>query len=140
MGEMRMRKLVTLLTMLMVSVTFVGCAHIGSQTNLGQVANDHGLVNVTTGDGTFENYKATGHYSGIEFGIAVGIPWIFKFMEIYPMQSNEDQLGQLASDAKADGANAMINVAPPKEFYTGFPFFIVGLYIDRTEGTGIATK
>jgi hypothetical protein len=135
-----MRKAMTLVTMLLVSITFVGCAHIGGGTNLGQVANDHGLVNVTTGDGTFENYTATGYHKSTEFGIAVGIPFLVKVMELYPMQSNEKQLGEVAADAKAAGANALINVTPPDEFYTGFPFFIVGLYLDRTAGTGIATK
>ncbi len=135
-----MRKAISLVTMLLVSFTFVGCAHIGSGTNLGQVASDHSLINVTTGDGTFENYTATGHHKSTEFGIALGIPFLFKFMELYPMQSNEQQLGRIAADAKSDGANALINVSPPDEFFTGFPFFIVGLYLDRTEATGIATK
>lgn len=135
-----MRKAISLVTMLLVSVSFVGCAHIGGGTDLGQVADDHGLINVTTGDGTFENYTATGHHKSTEFGIAVGIPFLFKFMEVYPMQDNEAQLGRIAADAKEGGANALINVAPPDEFYTGFPFFIIGLYLDRAEGTGIATK
>lgn len=135
-----MRKFISLVTMLVVSFTVLGCAHIGGGTDLGQVADDHGLINVTTGDGTFENYKATGHHKSTEFGIAIGIPFLLKFMEVFPMQDNEAQLGRIASDAKADGANALINVTPPNEFYTGFPFFIIGLYLDRAEGTGIATK
>ena len=46
----------------------------------------------------------------------------------------------MAQKAKEMGANAMINVDPPREFYTGLPFFIVGLYVDTVEGTGIDVK
>ena len=44
-----------------------------------------------------------------------------------PRQSNVD-------------AVTMINVTPPKESYWGFPFGIVGIYIDTCAGTGIKTK
>ena len=47
---------------------------------------------------------------------------------------------QIAKDAKAGGANAVINAKPPKEMYTGFPFFFIGLYVDSAAGTGIQTK
>jgi hypothetical protein len=120
--------------------TMTGCMYWGSGTNLTEVAQDTGMINVTTGDGTFENYTATGHYAGVEFGVAVGIPWLIKIMELFPVQSNEGLLKQIANEAKNDGANAMINVTPHKCGYYGFPFIIVGLYVDRTEGTGIKVK
>lgn len=136
-----MRKLIALGTMLVASVSFTGCAHLGSHVNLDQVAKEHGMKSVTTGDGGYTSFANSGiHYRSLEFGIAVGIPIIFKFMEIFPMQSNEAQLGRIAEDAKADGANALINVQPPRELYTGFPFFIVGLYLDRAEGTGVTAN
>jgi len=117
-----------------------GCAYLPSGTDLSDVADDVGMINVTTGDGTFENYTATGHFKGTEIGIALGIPYLIKFMELYPVQSNEDLLACIASDAKDDGANAMINVTPHREAYTGFPFFFIGIYVDQCEGTGIKTK
>lgn len=136
-----MRKLIALVTMLIASVSFVGCAHLGSEVNLDQVAKEHDMKSVTTGDGGYSSFANSGiHYRSLEFGIAVGIPIILKFMEIYPMQSNEAQLGQIAEEAKADGANALVNVQPPRGLYTGFPFFIVGLYLDRTEGTGVTVN
>ena len=109
-------------------------------TDLSDVARDSGLSNVTTGDGTFEDYTATGHYTGTEIGIGVGIPMLVKLIELYPAQTNEMLLTSVADEAKADGADAMINVTPAKESYTGFPFFIVGVYVDKAEGTGISLK
>lgn len=136
-----MRKMIALVTMLIASVSFVGCAHLGSQVDLDKVAQDYEMKSVTTGDGGYSSFANSGiHYRSLEFGIAVGIPIIFKFMELYPMQSNEDQIGQIAKEAKADGANALINVQPTRQLYTGFPFFIVGLYLDRTEGTGVTVN
>lgn len=113
-----------------------GCAYIGASTNLGQVAQSNGLVNVTTGDGTFENYNAVGQYKATEIGIALGI-FTFKYMELYPVQSNEELLGQIAQDARNAGSDAMINVTPHREQFYGF---IIGLYIDTAEGTGIKLK
>lgn len=136
-----MRKVMSLLTMLIVSFTVVGCAHLPGSTDLDQVARDNGLAGVTTGDGGFDSYEHSGiHYKSTEVGIAVGIPFLLKLIEVFPMQSNEAQLGQIAQDAKGNGADALVNVDPPNEFYTGFPFFIVGLYIDRAEGTGVTMK
>lgn len=135
-----MRKFFALVALLAVSASMTGCMYWGSGTNLTEVAKEHGMINVTTGDGTFENYQATGHYRGTEFGIAVGIPFLIKIIEIFPAQSNEGLLGQIAGEAKNEGANAMINVNPHQSNYYGFPFFIVGLYVDRTEGTGIKVK
>ena len=132
-----MKKSLLLLSALVMAVSLNGCMYWGSGTNLAEVAQKNKMMNVTTGDGTFENYKTTGFYKGTEFGIAVGIPGLIKIMELFPVQSNEDLLGQIANKAAADGANAMINVTPHQESYLGFPFFIVGLYVDRTEGTGI---
>lgn len=117
-----------------------GCAYLGGKTNLKEVADRNGLINVTTGDGTFENYQAVGHYTGTEIGIGVGIPGLIKLVELYPAATNEDLLSSVAADAKADGSNAMINVTPAKSFYTGIPFFFVGLYIDGAAGTGIDQK
>ena len=135
-----MRKWMLVLSCLTVGFLSTSCLYVGGGTDLGAVARRAGMTNVTTGDGTYENYTATGYYTGLEFGIAVGIPGLFKIMELYPVQSNEALLGQIAQSAAADGANGMINVTPPSESYWGLPFGIIGLYIDRTAGTGIKTN
>lgn len=122
------------LAVLVAVLSTVGCVMPKSQ-DLGKVAADHGLVNMTTGDGTFENYKATNFSSATEFGFGFGFPF-FKFMEVFPAYSNEDLLGEIAIDTKDHGGNAMINVEPVNE---GFYGFIFGLYIDSTSGTGIRT-
>lgn len=116
-----------------------GCAHLPGKCDLAKVASDAQLQNVTTGDGTFENYQATGHYTSTEIGIGVGIPGI-KLLELYPKQDDTAQMTQVAKDAKGAGANAVINAKPPSGFYTGLPFFFVGLYIDKAAGTGIKGK
>ncbi len=117
-----------------------GCLNIPGKTDLNKAANDAQLINVTTGDGTFADYKATGFHTSTEVGIAVGIPGLFKIVELYPKQDNTEQMTQIAKDAKAAGANAVINAQPTKEFYSGFPFFFVGIYVDKAAGTGIKTK
>jgi len=125
---------------LAVSVLFAtGCAHLPGRCDLSKVAQDAQLQNVTTGDGTFENYKATGYYTSTEIGLAVGIPGI-KFIELVPKQDDTAQMTQIARDAKKDGATAVINAKPPKDLYTGFPFFFVGIYVDCADGTGIKAK
>ncbi len=121
------------------SILATGCAHLPGKCDLGKVAADAQLQNVTTGDGTFENYQATGFYTSTEIGLAVGIPGI-KLMELYPKQDDTVQMTQIAKDAKGAGATAVINAHPPKGMYTGFPFFFVGLYIDNAAGTGIKAK
>ena len=135
-----MRKWMLVLSCLAVGILSTGCLYIGGEVDLEQAARNSGLTNITTGDGTYENYTAIGHYTGLEIGIAVGIPGIFKFQELYPVQSPEALLAQIARSAAGDGANGMINVTPHRSTYTGIPFFIIGLYIDRTEGTGIKTN
>jgi hypothetical protein len=135
-----MRKFILLISIIGLALLLNGCTHLGSGTDLSDVADNVGMKNITTGDGTFENYTATGYFQGTEIGIAVGLPLFGKFIELYPVQSNEEQLAQIAGDAKDDGADAMINVTPHQECYTGFPFGIIGLYIDRCDGTGISTK
>jgi hypothetical protein len=132
-----MRKFLSLLAAFSLVAVVSGCTFHGG-TNLGEVAQRSGLSNVTTGDGTFEDYTATGYHTGTEVGIAVGIPYLVKLMELYPKQTNEDLMTAVADAAKADGAEAMINVTPVKEMYLGVPFFIVGLYVDTAAGTGIA--
>ncbi len=135
-----MRKGSVLLLMVGLAALLTGCVYLPGGTDLSDVADDVGLTNITTGDGTFENYTATGHFTGTELGIAVGLPGIGKFLELYPVQSNEELLKKVAQDAKDDGAKAMINVTPHKELYTGFPFFFIGVYVDVCNGTGINTK
>lgn len=135
-----MKRAVLLLTVMGSLILFGGCAYLPGGADLSDVADDVGMINITTGDGTFENYKATGHFTGTEIGIALGIPQLIKFMELYPQQTNEELLRCIAMDAKDDGADAMINVTPHKETYTGFPFFFIGVYVDHCEGTGIKTK
>lgn len=116
-------------------VATMGCIAPTSQ-NLGQVAADHGLINMTTGDGTFANYTATNYSTATEFGFGFGFPF-FKFMEVYPGLTNEDLLGEIAFDTTQHGGNAMINVEPVNETFYGFMF---GLYIDSTAGTGIIVR
>lgn len=127
-------------TLLVATVALTGCTSLGSKTDLAAVAQSNGLTNVTTGDGTFENYTATGRYDQTEIGIAVGIPLVAKLIELFPMYSNEALLGDAAMAAKADGATAMINVVPHCSTYTGLPFVFVGVYIDKAAGTGIKAK
>jgi hypothetical protein len=121
------------------SILATGCAHIPGKCDFAQIAKDVQLQKVTTGDGTFENYQTTGYYSSTEIGLAVGIPGI-KFMELVPSQDDTAQMTHIAQDAKSDGATAVINAQPPKGLYTGFPFFFVGLYVDKAAGTGIKSK
>lgn len=121
--------------------TFVtGCAHLPGKCDLGQVAKDAQLQNVTTGDGTFENYLATGYYTSTEIGLAVGFPGIVKLLELFPKQDDTAQMTQIAKDAKSAGATAVINAHPTKSLYTGFPFLFVGIYVDSADGTGIKSK
>ena len=121
------------------SVLAAGCAHLPGKCDLAQVAKDAQLQNVTTGDGTFENYQATGYYTSTEIGIGVGFPGI-KLMELFPVQDDTAQMTQIAKDAKNAGATSVINAQPPKGIYTGLPFIFVGLYIDKAAGTGIKSK
>ena len=116
-----------------------GCANLPGSVNLTKAASDAQVMNVTTGDGTFADYKATGYHTSTEVGIAVGIPGL-KLFELYPRQDDTAQMTQIAKDAKAAGANAVINAQPPKALYTGIPFFFVGVYVDQAAGTGIQTK
>jgi len=133
-----MRKAIAFIAVLALAApALTGCVYHGTQTNLTEAATKAGMMNITTGDGTFENYKATGYYTGQEFGLAVGIPGLWKITELFPVQSNEDLLARVADEAKAGGANAMINVTPHSEHYYGFPFGILGFYVDTAAGTGI---
>lgn len=134
-----MHKLLALASTLLLAATLTGC-QLSSSTNLSEVARAAQLSNVTTGDGTFENYKATGHYKATEVGIGVGLPFIGKFFELFPAATNEELLTDAATAAKGDGATAMINVTPAAECYYGIPFIIVGIYVDHADGTGIAVK
>jgi hypothetical protein len=135
-----MRKLSLAVFCLFVASMATGCMYVQQQVSLKEAAASANMVNVTTGDGTFENYQAVDHQQGCELGIAVGIPFIGKFVELFPVQTNQQMLNTMAQKSAANGANAMINVSVPREHYLGFPFFIVGLYLDHTEGTGIKTK
>jgi len=112
-----------------------GCV-FQSRVNLGEVASNVGFVNVTTGDGTFENYRAVSYERASELGIGLGI-FSFKLMELYPAMTNEALLQDAAERTKAKGANAMINVRPQTGFFFGF---IIGGYWDTTAGTGIDFK
>ncbi len=123
----------------MASFLATGCAHLPGSCDLAKVAKDAQLQNVTTGDGTFANYQATGYHTSTEIGLAVGFPGI-KLMELFPKQDDTAQMTQVAKDAKTAGATDVINAVPPKGLYTGFPFIFVGLYIDKAAGTGIKSK
>ena len=69
-----------------------------------------------------------------------GVEWKGYLFELYPKQDDTAQMTQVAKDAKKDGATSVINAKPPTGFYTGLPFFFVGLYIDNAAGTGIKSK
>ena len=135
-----MKKFVKSLGALTLVAALAGCAYLPGGTDLSDVANDAGLDNVTTGDGTFENYTATGHYTATEIGLGFGIPGIGTLLPIFPAVSNEGLLGSAADTAKNDGADSMINVTPAQNEYYGIPFFIFGLYVDHAGGTGIDSK
>jgi len=127
------------LAVTLTSVLATGCAHMPGRCDMAKVAADAQLQNVTTSDATFETHQATGRYTSTEIGIGVGIPFI-KMLELYPKQDDTTQMTQIARDAKKDGATAVVDAAPPKGLYTGFPFFFIGLYVDSAAGTGIKAK
>ncbi len=52
-------------------------------------------------------------------------------------RSQPNRLRLMGVEAMVASRPALINVTPHEELYTGFPFFFVGLYIDRAAGTGI---
>ena len=136
-----MRHVAMLVLVLMGSALMSGCAYRATDaTELGEVADRVGMVNITTGDGTFADYKAVDYHHGDEIGIAIGIPFLWKIFEIWPAQTNEDLVEEMARTSKAHGADAMINVNGVRECYMGFPFFIIGIYVDHVEGTGIDLK
>jgi hypothetical protein len=130
-----MKKLLSILSIAALALSLGACATVSS-VDLAAVAKQSNMKNITTGDGTFENYTATGEYKGREIGFGLGIPFI-KFLEIYPGKSNEALLTDAAKDASKAGANAMINVCPASETFAGF---IIGVYIDTCKGTGIKLK
>ena len=130
-----MKKILSILSIVALAVSLGACA-MTSSVDLAAVAKASSMKNITTGDGTFENYKATGQFKGKEIGFGLGIPFI-KFLEIYPAKSNEALLTDVAKDASKSGADAMINVCPANETFAGF---IIGVYIDTCKGTGIKLK
>jgi len=131
-----MKKILSILSIAALALSLGACASVSS-VNLAQVAKDSNMKNITTGDGTFENYTATGQYKGREIGFGIGFPFI-KIFEIYPGKSNEALLTDVAKTAATEGkANAMINVCPASETFAGF---IIGVYIDTCKGTGIKLK
>ena len=133
------RKIQSVFAITFSSILITGCAHMPGKCDLGKVAKDAQLQNVTTGDGTFENYQATGYYTSTEIGLAVGIPGI-KLLELFPVQDDTAQMTRIAMDAKSAGATSVINAQTPKSLYTGIPFFFVGVYVDSAAGTGIKSK
>lgn len=131
-----MKKMLSILSIAALALSLGACATISS-VDLAAVAKQANMKNITTGDGTFENYTAAGEYKGREIGFGLGIPFI-KFLEIYPGKSNEALLTDVAKTAATEGkANAMINVCPASETFAGF---IIGVYIDTCKGTGIKLK
>lgn len=135
-----MNQLILPLALVAASILATGCEHIQGGTHLQGTIDATQLTNITTGDGTFENYTAVGHYTATEIGIGFGIPGVTTLLELYPAVSNEMQLQILAQEAQHDEADAIINLKPVKNLFTGVPFIIFGVYIDRIEGTGIETK
>lgn len=130
-----MKKILSILSILALALSLGACA-MTSSVDLGAVAKQSSMKNITTGDGTFEHYTAVGEFKGKEIGFGIGFPFI-KLFEIYPGKSNEALLTDTAKDASRAGANAMINVTPASENFAGF---IIGMYIDTCKGTGIKVK
>lgn len=131
-----MKKILSILSILALTLSLGACA-MTSSVDLGAVAKQSSMKNITTGDGTFENYTAVGEFKGKEIGFGIGFPFI-KLFEIYPGKSNEALLTDVAKMASTEGkANAMINVCPASETFAGF---IIGVYIDTCKGTGIKLK
>ncbi len=130
-----MKKALSLLSIIALAFSLGACAMVSS-VDLDAVAKQAKMKNVTTGDGTFADYTAVGEYKGKEIGFGLGIPFI-KLLEIYPGKTNEALLTDAAQAASKEGADAMINVDPATETFAGF---IIGLYIDTCEGTGIKLK
>jgi hypothetical protein len=130
-----MKKTLSLLSIIALAFGLGACATVSS-VDLAAVAKQANLKNVTTGDGTFENYTAVGEYRGKEIGFGIGFPFI-KIFEIFPGKSNEALLTDAARQAAQAGATAMINVSPATENFAGF---IIGLYFDSCKGTGIKLK
>ena len=131
-----MKKLLSILSIVALAVSLGACA-MTSSVDLAAVAKVSNMKNITTGDGTFENYTAVGEFKGKEIGFGIGLPFL-KIFEIYPGKSNEALLTDVAKTAATEGkANAMINVCPANETFAGF---IIGVYIDTCKGTGIKLK
>ena len=132
-----MKKLIGLLSIIALTLSTSGCATV-SKFDLAAVEKAVGMKNITTGDGTFENYTATGYYEGEETGIGLGL-FTWKYMELYPAETknNEGLLIYVAKEAAKAGANNMIWVCPAKESFYGF---IIGRYSRWTCGTGIKQK
>lgn len=125
---------------LMTALLFVVFATTGCFTtgmNLERVAQNSGLRNVTTGDANTDNYTATGFHKTIELGFGIGIPFTVTLIEIAPRLGPETLLEATANDAREGGAEALINVDPKNNFFTGFPFIFAGIYVNRNHGTGI---
>lgn len=145
-----MRKLGMAAMILALAVIGSSCAYNTFETDLAAVADQAGMVNVTTGDGEFSDYKATGEYEAYEWGVSFGVPACLSYLlgvphpikgwEIYPNKSNEDLLLEVANMAANDGAKALINVDPHYDFYSCFPLVFIGMYMDRASGTGIAQR
>jgi len=133
-----MKKLTLLFLAVAVLATSTGCPYLGGHTNLAEVAKRSGMSNVTTGDGTFENYVATSHNTGLEIGFGFGLGFL-KLGEFWPARTSEDLLTDVATEAKQLGGDAMINVVPEKSFFVPiiFPGFGIGVYVDSASGTGI---
>jgi hypothetical protein len=133
-----MEKMLSMLSIVSLALSLGACT-MTSSVDLAAVAKASNMKNITTGDGMFENYTATGQFKGREIGFGIGFPFI-KILEIYPGKSNEallTELAKLAASPEGGKANAMINVCPASETFAGF---IIGVYIDSCRGTGIKLK
>ena len=76
-----MMRIVQMAMGLVLAVALTGCLNIPGKVDLTKAAADAQVLNVTTGDGTFADYKATGYHTSTEIGIAVGIPGL-KLLEL----------------------------------------------------------
>ena len=133
-----MKKILSILSIVALALSLGACT-MTSSVDLAAVAKASNMKNITTGDGTFENYTATGQFKGREIGFGIGFPFI-KILEIYPGKSNEallTEVAKLAASPEGGKATAMINVCPASETFAGF---IIGVYIDSCKGTGIKLK
>ena len=75
-----MKKILSILSIAALVLSLGACT-MTSSVDLAAVAKASNMKNITTGDGTFENYTAVGEFKGKEIGFGIGLPFL-KIFEI----------------------------------------------------------